>query len=128
MTVYQSADSLQATLHTLYTEVQRTKPDLDKVMRNMVIHVRLSHPKLDLYIDGTQMPYGLVFGEFEKRPQLYVELSADSLHKIFLDQLGLCKAVNAKLLHVRGNLLKIGRLVPLFLQAQKLYPIVFNND
>lgn len=126
MTVYKSADSLQTTLHALYKDVQRTKPELNKAMRNMVIHVSLSHPKLDLYIDGTQMPYGLVFGEFEKRPQLYVELSADSLHKIFLGQLSLRKAMSAKLLHVRGNLLKIGKLVPLFLQAQKLYPIIIN--
>ena len=127
MPVYKSADSLQTTLQILYEAVQATKPELNQRLKGMVIHVSLSHPTLDVWIDGTQQPYEVVFGAFEKSPHLYVELSADSLHKIFLNQLSLRKAIGAKLLHVRGNFLKLGGLVPLFLQAQKLYPKVYKG-
>ena len=87
-----------------------------------MITLQLSDPAGVIALDGRRSPVQTTFGPSESRPDLSIELSGDTLHRIMLGELSLTKALGAGVLRVQGPVWKALALKPLFESGQAIYP------
>ncbi|MGQ9490723.1 MAG: SCP2 sterol-binding domain-containing protein [Anaerolineae bacterium] len=94
----------------------------------LVIRFRLHQPTAEIYIDGRQNPVRAAFGPRDTRPDLDIELAADTLHRILLGELTLTKALSSGQMKVKGPIFKTLTLGDLFATGQRCYPRVLNEQ
>ena len=92
-----------------------------------MIRLRTSEPEGEIALDGRQPPLKSSFGPSTLRPELDIQMSADTLHRILLGELPLGKALSGGLLKVKGPILKTLPLAELFHQGRRYYPDVLRE-
>jgi putative sterol carrier protein len=81
-------------------------------------------PDAEVVIHGKERPVNTTFGPDGVRPDLEIDMAADTLHRIFMGQLTLQKAFGSGQMRVRGPIWKAFALGDLFVTGQKCYPDV----
>ncbi len=127
---YQDSEQLYASFRALFSCVEASYPRVHDAIRaaRLVIRFRLSQPTAEIYIDGRQNPVRATFGPRDVRPDLDIELAADTLHRILLGELTLTKALGSGLMKVRGPIFKTMTLGDLFVTGQRCYPGVLKEQ
>lgn len=126
MAFYRDSEQFIATLDLLFRRVQQSYPmaaeDLEQA--KLILRFRCSDPAADILINGRRHPASVTFGENRIRPEVDVDLEADTLHEILLGELKLAKALASRALKIRGPARKTLAITGLFHECQKLYPEV----
>ena len=129
MPFFKSTEQLHAAMRTLFARIGENDPHAaDGILKaRLVICLRTSEPKGEIALDGRLAPLKASFGPSALRPELDIQMSADTLHRILLGQLALGKALSGGLLKVKGPILKTLPLAELFHQGQRFYPDVLRE-
>jgi len=129
MPLYTNADQLYACIGTLFNRVLEESPDVEQAIlaSGLVIHMRCTAPTADFTLNGRRRPIQTSYGPSSLRPDLDVELAADTLHRILMDELSTQKAAASKLLKVKGLVWKISTLADLLTQGRAFYPQVLRE-
>jgi hypothetical protein len=129
MPFYQNTEQLYAVTQALFTRIsQNGAHAADGLLKaRLVIRLRTSEPEGEIELDGRQPPLKSSFGPSNLRPELDIQMSADTLHRILLDELPLGKALSGGLLKVKGPILKTLPLADLFHQGRRYYPDVLRE-
>lgn len=125
MPYYTDAQSLYATMQTLFEQMREQQPNpVDSLVDNKIsIRIKFTAPKAEISINARKNPVQVSFGEPMKiRPELDVELEAETLHLILKDQLSLSKAVGERKMKVMGPFWKTFPLKNILDQGRELYP------
>jgi hypothetical protein len=130
MAFYRDSEQFVATLDALFERVRQSYPraaeDLEQA--RLIMRFRCSDPAADIVINGRRIPASITFGENRVRPEVDVELAADTLHAILLGQLKLAKALTGRALTIHGPARKTLAVTGLFHECQKLYPDVLRDN
>ncbi len=129
MAFYKDSDQFETTLKLLFDRVQKTYPQAaeDLEQAKLILRFSCSDPAADIVINGRRHPASVTFGENRIRPEVDVQLTADTLHTILLGELRLSKALSSRSLKIRGPARKTLAVAGLFHQCQKVYPEVLSE-
>ena len=124
-----STEQLHAAIRTLFARIGENDPHAaDGILKaRLVIRLRTSEPEGEIALDGRRPPLKASFGSSALRPELDIQMSADTLHRILLGELPLGKALSGGLLKVTGPILKTLPLADLFHQGRRYYPDVLRE-
>lgn len=130
MAIYQNIEQLYTCARQLFARILAEDPQAANPLlaARLIIHLRLSQPEGELWINGRTRPVATSFGPERLRPDLEIELTADTLHKILLSELSLTKALGSKQLKVKGPVWKATVLADLFRHSQSLYPAILREQ
>lgn len=129
MAFYADSDQFVSTLSLLFDRVQQTYPQAAEELEQakLILRFRCSDPEADILINGRRHPASVTFGENRIRPEVDIQLTADTLHSILLGDLKLSKALASRSLKIRGPARKTLAVTDLFHQCQKLYPEILRQ-
>ena len=117
-------------MRLLFSRIEQEEPGAaDAILASrLLIRLRCRAPEAEFTINGRQRPVQTTFGPSNARPALDIELAADTLHEILMDQLSLKKALGNGQLKIRGPALKAMVLADLFRRGQAIYPEVLREQ
>lgn len=129
MPYYQNPQALYDNLRATFRRIEKESPDhldgLKSLMAaRMVIRLKCSGPAAEITLNGRERPFQASYGASALRADLTVDLSADTLHSILLDELSIKKAVADGKIKVHGPVWKLKVLVDLIKAARVYYPDV----
>jgi hypothetical protein len=129
MPFYRDTEQLYTATRALFTRIGQSNPHAaDGILKaRLVIRLRTSEPEGEFSLDGRQPPLKSSFGPSTLRPELDIQMSADTLHRILLGEVQLGKAFSGGLLKVKGPILKTLPLAELFHQGQRYYPDILRE-
>lgn len=130
MPVFKSTEQFYIVTKSLFDRVQKINPSAaaDLESSKLIIRFNISDPAAILLINGRRHPAGVSFGENRVRPEVDVNMTADTLHQILLGELRLAKALASKAINVRGPMRKALKVAELFHQCQDVYPDVLREE
>lgn len=130
MPVYQNSQSLYTNLEQLFTTLQAQDPQaVGAVARShLAIRIRLSEPAALVAINGRASPVEIKYGIDGLRPDLDIELPADSFHAILMGELSLKRALASGVMRVRGPVWKTSALEGIFQSGKLLYPQIYRPE
>jgi hypothetical protein len=129
MAFYRDSEQFETILKLLFDRLQKTYPQAaeDLEQAKLILRFSCSDPAVDILINGRRHPASVTFGENRIRPEVDVQLEADTLHNILLGELRLSKALSSRSLKIRGPARKTLAVTGLFHECQKLYPEVLRE-
>ena len=130
MPVFSSTEQFYKVTKTLFDKVQEENPSAGAELESskLIIRFNTSDPAAVLLLNGRRHPAEVSYGENRVRPEVDVSMTADTLHKILLGELGLAKALSSKALRVRGPMRKTLKVADLFHQCQDYYADVLREE
>ena len=130
MPVFNSTEQFYKVTKMLFDRVQEQNPSAaaDLESSKIIIRFNTTNPTAVLVLNGRRHPAEVSYGENRVRPEVDVNMAADTLHKILLGELGLAKALSSKALRVRGPMRKTLRVADLFHQCQNYYPDILRKE
>jgi hypothetical protein len=130
MAFFADTDQFYGCAQALFARVEEQNPSAadDILASRLVIRMGCTDPTAELTINGRQRPVQTTFGPSKLRPTLDIELAADTLHRILLDELSLKSALASGKLKARGPVHRIRALAKLFYQLQADYPQVLREQ
>lgn len=125
MAVFQSDEQLKEILRRLFDRVGADPLAAKTLVKSkLIIRIRTTRPIAAVTINGRKDPPELLYTENNLRPDLDIEVGAETLHKILLKELRLRNAIATRALNVKGPVWKSFILEEIFHSAQSLYPDV----
>ncbi len=130
MPIYSNTEQFYTCTRELFARIrQGNSHSTDGILKNrLVIRLRVRDPEAEIVLDGRQPPLKSSFGPSTLRPELDIEMSADTLHFIMLGELPLGRALGKGLLKVKGPIFKTMPLADLFHQGQRYYPDILKEQ
>lgn len=130
MPYFQNSEDFYSTMNILFTRMRDHQPNPVDTLVDNKIHIRLKvqQPTAEITINARRKPVQVNFGNSAKeRPELDIELAADTLHAILLDELSLKKAIADRQIKVFGPVWKTLPLADIFHQGRQLYPQILSE-
>ena len=130
MPFYSTSDEFYATMQTFFDRMRDQQPNpVDTLVNNKIsVRLKISHPSAEIAINARRNPVDVSFGDQIKwKPELDIQLSADTLHSILLDELSLSKALSDRKLKVSGPVWKTLTLAAIFHQGKAIYPKILDE-
>ncbi len=130
MPPFASTDQLYASLKLLFSRIVEQDPQATQavVSARMAICLRCSQPRAEIFINGRTRPVQISYGAVSLRPDLDIELTAETLHRILLGELRLRNAIANGLMKVKGPVWKTTALESILHRGQALYPDVLRDQ
>jgi putative sterol carrier protein len=130
MPFYSDSESYYANMRTLFACVRQNYPQATDAIgkSHMNIRMRTTAPAGDIIILGREMPVRTVYGENGVKPDLDIEMTGDTFHKILLGDLSLRTALGSGQMKVKGPIWKAMTLAELFRVSQKCYPDIVKGQ
>ena len=124
MPFYPDADAYYASMRQLFACVEQNYPKATESIANARINIlmRTVSPAADIVIRGRERPVVVTYGADGAKPDLQIEMAADTFHKILLGELSLKTALGNGQMKVKGPILKALTLGDLFTVSRKCYP------
>jgi hypothetical protein len=129
MPFYSSAESLYTVMRVLFEYLRQdaSNPVDALVASRLVVRFQLEDPLASITINGRRRPVQVTYGDSPVRPVLDAQLSADTLHRVLLDEISLKKAVADRTLKVRGPVWKTRSMAEILRQGRTYYPQVLRD-
>jgi hypothetical protein len=130
MPFYSTSDEFYATMQTFFDRMRDQQPNpVDTLVNNKIsVRLKISQPSAEIAINARRNPVDVSFGDQIKwKPELDIQLSADTLHSILLDELSLSKALSDRKLKVSGPVWKTLTLADIFHQGKAIYPKILDE-
>jgi hypothetical protein len=115
----------------VFTRLETESPQAFRGLKGSRLSLRLkcTGPAAEVMLAGRRPgKIQATYGPARSRPDLDVELSADTLHHILLDTLSMKKAVGGGLVKVRGPAWKLAALVAVIQASRAVYPDVLRRQ
>ena len=97
----------------------------DLVSSGLTIRLRCRNPEAIVTIFSEGDTLLIVPGEEERRADLELELEADLLHRVWMDEVRLRDALFRGDIHIVGSPFRVFHLAELFRVAEEVYPEVY---
>jgi putative sterol carrier protein len=130
MPFYRDTESYYSNMRTLFACVQENYPRATEAIGKSKINIRIhtTAPAADVVILGRETPVRTTFGENGVKPDLEIEMAADTFHKILLGDLSLRTALGNNQLKVKGPIWKAMSLGDLFHVSRQCYPGIITGQ
>jgi hypothetical protein len=130
MPVFTDSNQLNSCLKELFTRVGEKNPDATRQVStsHLVIRLRLVSPDAEVVINGRKDPAQIIYGGTSLRPDLDVQMSADTMHAILLAKLPLGKAFAGGQMKVRGLVMRSFVMEDVFHSGQAIYPQILREQ
>jgi hypothetical protein len=130
MPFYTNCDRLYACLGDVLTRIQREAPQAAENVSEsrLLIRLKCTAPASEILINGRRRPFQTSFGPSPMRPDLEMELAADTLHQLLLHELSTKKAVASGLIKVRGPAWKLSPLIGIIQAGRSVYAEVLRKQ
>ncbi len=124
MSFYRDPDTLYTALRTVFGRIEVESPQaLSGLMsEKMLIRMKFSQPPAEVTLSGRRPRFELIYGPTKLMPDFDIDLAADTMHQIFMDQVTLASAMATGLIKVRGPMWKVPLLADLFQTGRTYYP------
>jgi hypothetical protein len=90
----------------------------------MIFRIKLTQPNALITINGRKRPVSVVYGISNGRADLEIEMTAETLHLILLDEYSIKKGFSAGELKARGPIWKALSFAEIFQKGRSFYPQV----
>ena len=129
MPFYTDADQLYEVARELFSRIVQQNPHAaDSLLSSrLVARLKCEDPTAEFMLNGRKRPMEITYGNSHTRPTLDIELPADMLHRILLDEISLTKALGSGQLKVRGPVWKASALADLFANGQEIYTQILSE-
>jgi hypothetical protein len=129
MPFYPSPDHFYTSIGETLTRAQAHAPDAARAVINskLIIQMRFTDPPAELLINGRKTPFQIEYGPTKLRPELELNLAADTFHQILLQELEIKTAVSRGMIKVRGPIWKLTSFGPVIEAGQQVYPLVLQD-
>ncbi|HNB52154.1 MAG TPA: hypothetical protein PK530_09440 [Anaerolineales bacterium] len=129
MAFYPTPDHLYTSLGETLTRAQTHAPDAARAVINakLIIQMRFTDPLAELMVNGRKTPFQIEYGPAKLRPELELNLAADTFHQILLQEMEIKTAVARGLIKVRGPVWKLASFGPVIEAGQQVYPLVLQD-
>lgn len=128
MPVYPDAASFYDVMEALFEQLMARSETLTMLANSpMVVCLQVSEPEAILTLDSRASPPGYIFGSTAEPVDIQLQMTADTLHRIWMDDVRLLTAFMAGEVQVTGDVFKAMHLTGLFRQVEVLYPKVLRE-
>jgi alkyl sulfatase BDS1-like metallo-beta-lactamase superfamily hydrolase len=129
MPFYPDAEALYGCLQPLFDQLLTESPEALRGLTasRLTLRLKCTAPTAEVVLDGRQTSFQATYGLKAARPDLDIELSADTLHQILMDTLSMKTAVGNGLIKVRGPAWKLKALVDILKAGREIYPEVLRE-
>jgi putative sterol carrier protein len=125
MAVFASEQQLYDVLHSVFTRLSAEPEKIAPFTHsNLVIRLNLSDPDAEVLIDGRQPPLEVFYGPRPGQANLEFSMSADLLHRIWMDEESTSAAFFSGRIKSKGSLLRASHFIDLFRQIEAIYPAI----
>jgi hypothetical protein len=130
MPFYTNSDYLYRAMQNLFERLAEKRPGpMDALSASrLTIRFKLKEPSAEILVNGRMQPARLMYGSSSLRPDLDVELSADLLHQILLDEASIKKSIAARQLKVTGPVWKTTLLADILQEGKSIYPAILREN
>lgn len=121
MTVFQNKESMENLFNELWTKmINETRFGEELAKSGITIFFNVNEPDVVMYVDGK----GPLFGDAAraKNPVVTMQMSGDTVHKFWLKQLNIPKALALRHIKAKGPVSKVLQVLPLLKPGQDIYP------
>lgn len=124
MPFYSDSEAYYEKMRALFACVEANYPRATEAIGKSRINIlmRTSAPAGDIMILGREKPVRMTYGENGVKPDLEIDMTADTFHKILLGDLSLKTALGNGQMKVKGPIWKAMSLGDLFVVSRKCYP------
>ena len=124
MTFYTDANQIYKVMQAMFEQLRHETPNpVDTLVSSRLsIRLNLSDPEAHILIDGKKRPVEVKYGLTNGRVDLEIEMSADHLHQILLDEYSIKKGFANGELKVRGPVWKTFAFADIFTKGRTYYP------
>lgn len=129
MHAFSTTAELYGVLENLFKEVNEESGLIhDFAHSNLVVRIRLSDPAGEVLLDGRQPPVGIFYGSAPGEANFEIELEADLLHRIWMDEESLMSALFSGDIRTTGNLMRAQPFINLFQSCGQLYQRIVSDS
>ena len=130
MPYYSDVESYYANMRTLFACVQEKHSKATESIgkANINIRLRTTAPAAEITIMGREKPVRTTFGENGVKPDLEIDMAADTFHHILLGELSLTTALGNGQMKVKGPIWKALSLGDLFSVSRVCYPDILKGQ
>jgi putative sterol carrier protein len=130
MPFYPDSESYYANMQALFACVQTSYPKATEAIGNAKINImmRTNGPAADIVIHGRERPVRITYGANGAKPDLQIEMAADTFHRILLGELSLKSALGNGQMKVKGPIWKAMSLGDLFHVSRLCYPDILKQS
>lgn len=123
MSFYKDAEQLYDIAREMFTRLHEQNPHAaDPIQRSrLVARLKCTDPNAEFTLNGRMTPLEVSYGQSNSKPTLDIELPADLLHRILMDEVSLVKAMGSGKIEVKGPVFKAKALGDLFHNSQAIY-------
>lgn len=124
MPFYPDSESYYDHMRALFSCVHDNYPKATEAIGAAKINIllRTAGPAADIMIHGRERPVAISYGADGIKPDLQIDMAADTFHKILLGELSLKSALGNGQMKVKGPIWKAMSLGDLFAVSRKCYP------
>lgn len=121
MTVFQNKEITEELFKDLWTKmINETVFGAELNKSGITIYFEVNDPDIVMYVDGN----GPLFGDQAraKVPVVTMQMSGDTVHKFWLKQVNIPKALALRHIKAKGPVSKVLQVLPLLKPGQAIYP------
>ncbi len=123
MPPFANTDELYRTFDALFTRLRAESTATRTLQKSkVVIQLTCTQPDATITLNGRKSPPTATFGAQKIRPDVQIDMAAETLHQIFSGELSLKKAMSGKQVRVKGAVWKALALTDIFDRGKALYP------
>lgn len=124
MAYYKDSEAFYGKMKALFSCVQANHPKATDAIAGskLLIKLTMREPQAEIVIDGRQQPVSISYGIDGVKPDLEVEMTADTFHRVLLGELPMQKAFGGGQMRVKGNIFRAMALGDLISVSQRCYP------
>jgi len=128
MARFEDSAQLQNLLQTLFDRIGQVDGAVRSVSKaRLIIRLSITQPETAVIFNGRKDPPQISYGASTLRPDLDIQIGADTLHRVLLREMRLRDAIARGLVVPRGPIWKSLVLEDIFHAAQEQYPQVLRE-
>ena len=130
MPFYNDAEQIYTVMQALFEHLRDTNPNPVDALISTRLSIRfsLSDPAAQITIHAKKRPVEITYGQANGRVDLDIQMTANQLHLILLDEYSIKKGFSSGELKVRGPVWKTLSLADVFRQGRGFYPQVLQEQ
>ena len=130
MPYFSDAKQIYTVMQALFERMRDMKPDPVNalVSSRMIICIHLTDPEAYITINGRNRPVKIDYGPSNSRADMEIEMTADQLHLILLDEYSIKRGFSKGELKVRGPIWKALSFADIFQKGRVYYPQVLKQQ
>ena len=130
MPIFKDTKQVYEVMQALFASMSDMRPDpVDALVSSrMVIRINLTDPEAHITINGRKRPVTIDYGSPNGRADMEIEMTAETLHLILLDEYSIKTGFSNGELKVRGPIWKALSFADIFKKGRTYYPKVLQDQ